>query len=197
MDRMSSAEASELDPIGATLVDVARRSIEHGVATGEPLRVDPNEYAEPLRRPRATFVTLKRNGELRGCMGALEASRPLVSDVAHNAHAAAFFDPRFAPMTAEELPGLEIHLSILSPLEPMVVADESDLLDQLRPGFDGLVLRDAHHRGTFLPSVWESLPDPVDFVRHLKVKAGFAPDDWSAGWEFFRYTVESIPRGAG
>lgn len=127
-------------------------------------------------------------------MGALEASRPLVSDVAHNAHAAAFRDPRFPPLPEAELAQLEIHLSILSPLEPLPVVDESDLLRQLRPGIDGLVLRDRSHQGTFLPSVWESLTEPAEFVRQLKHKAGLPAHDWSDDWEVLRYTVESIPR---
>jgi AmmeMemoRadiSam system protein A len=185
---MSSREPS--------LLEVARRSIEHGVATGDLLRLDVNDYPESLRKPRATFVTLHHEGELRGCMGALEASRPLVSDVAHNAHAAAFRDPRFPPLPEAELRDLEIHLSILSPLERLAVADESDLLRQLRPGIDGLVLRNQTHHGTFLPSVWEGLAEPAEFVRQLKRKAGLPQDDWSDDWEVLRYTVESIPRDA-
>jgi AmmeMemoRadiSam system protein A len=190
MDPMSSAESE------TCLLDVARRSIEHGVTAGEPIRLDVNDYPEPLRIPRATFVTLHRQGELRGCMGALEASRPLVSDVAHNAHAAAFRDPRFAALTEAELADLEIHLSILSPLEPLPVANEPDLLRQLRPGIDGLVVRDRTHQGTFLPSVWESLNEPAEFVRQLKHKAGLPQDAWSDDWEVLRYTVDSIPRDA-
>jgi len=178
---------------GALLLDVARRSIECGVRTGAALRVDPEDYPEPLRRIRATFVTLHLDGQLRGCIGALEARRPLVEDVAHNAFAAAHSDPRFAPLTEAELAGLEIHLSILSPLEPIAVADESELLRRLRPGVDGLVLRDRTHQGTFLPSVWESLPDPREFVRQLKRKAGLPVDAWSDDWQVLRYRVESIP----
>lgn len=188
MDPMSSPEHP--------LLEIARRSIEHGVATRDLLRLDVKDFPAPLRERRATFVTLHRDGELRGCMGALEASRPLVSDVAHNAHAAAFRDPRFAPASAAELIDLEIHVSILSPLEPLPVADESDLLRQLRPGIDGLVLRDSTHGGTFLPSVWESLTEPAEFVRQLKRKAGLPPDSWSGDWEVLRYTVDSIPHDA-
>ena len=184
--RKSSRESS--------LLDVARRSIEYGVATGEMLQTDVGDFPAPLRELRATFVTLHRDAKLRGCMGTLDAYRPLVSDIAHNAHAAAFRDPRFPPLPEAELDDLEIHLSILSPLEPLPVADESDLLRKLRPGIDGLVLRDQTHRGTFLPSVWESLREPAEFVRHLKQKAGLPADDWSETWEILRYTVESIPR---
>jgi AmmeMemoRadiSam system protein A len=158
------------------------------------LQTDVSDFPAPLREPRATFVTLHRNGELRGCMGTLDVSRPLVSDIAHNAHAAAFRDPRFPSLPEAELDGLEIHLSILSPLELLPVANESDLLRKLRPGIDGLVLRDQTHRGTFLPSVWESLREPTEFVRHLKQKAGLPQDGWSEDWEVLRYSVEAIPR---
>lgn len=191
---MSSREMSsrEVASREQSLLEVARRSISRGVATGDPLRLDVDDYPELLRKPRATFVTLQRDGKLRGCMGSLEASRPLVADIAHNAHAAAFRDPRFPPLTDAELADLEIHLSILSPLEPLPVADERDLLRKVRPGIDGLVLRDRTHRGTFLPSVWESLAEPSEFVRELKRKAGLPTDTWSDDWEVFRYTVESI-----
>ena len=182
---MSSRESSR----ESSLLDVARRSIEYGVATGEMLQTDVNDFPAPLRELRATFVTLHRDGELRGCMGTLDACRPLVSDIAHNAHAAAFRDPRFPPLPKAELDDLEIHLSILSPLEPLPVANESDLLRKLRPGIDGLVLRDQTHRGTFLPSVWESLREPAEFVRHLKDKAGLPTVDWSETWEMILTSV--------
>ena len=96
-------------------------------------------------------------------------------------------------MTAAELDGLEIHISVLSPLEPLLAPDEASLLAQIRPGIDGLVLRDGLRQGTFLPAVWESLPDPTKFLRALKGKAGLPEDAWSADWEVLRYTVESIP----
>ena len=158
----------------ATLMDVARRSIEHGLASGQPLVVIPSEYHLDLKAVRASFVTLQKNGQLRGCIGHLEAVQPVVVDVAENAFAAAFRDPRFSPLTAAEWPDVDVHLSLLTTPERMRFSDEADLIGQIRAGEDGLILQDGPNRGTFLPSVWESLPNPVDFLIHLKRKAGLA-----------------------
>ena len=177
----------------AVLLDVAGQSIACGVRIGQPLAVEPGAYPSELRERRATFVTLRRAGELRGCVGGLVASRPLVADVAHSAFGAAFRDSRFPPIEANEVDELEIHVSILSPLEPLSAADETALLDAIRPGVDGLVVRDGTRQGTFLPAVWESLPEPSAFWRELKRKAELPVDAWSSRWEFFRYTVESLP----
>jgi AmmeMemoRadiSam system protein A len=176
----------------ATLIDVARRSIEHGLATGQPLGVTPSEYGSELNAVRACFVTLHREGRLRGCIGHLEAIQPLVVDVAENAFAAAFRDPRFPSLTSAEWPTVDIELSILTPPEPMRFSDEADLLRQIRPGEDGLILEDGPYRGTFLPSVWESLPDPADFLVHLKHKAGLAPNHWSDTIAVARYRTQSF-----
>jgi len=171
---------------------VARASIEHGLRTGRPLAVDTARYPPPLREPGASFVTLNEHGQLRGCIGSLEAIRPLVEDVAHNAYAAAFSDPRFPPLRASELPDLDLHISVLSPATPMQFDSEQDLIRQLRPGVDGLVLEDGYHRGTFLPAVWESLPEPREFLQHLKLKAGLPPDYWSDTIRVSRYVTESF-----
>ena len=175
------------------LLEIARRSIAHGLQTGEPLVVDADAYPPELGEPRATFVTLRSAGELRGCLGGLVASRPLVVDVAHSAFGAAFRDSRFPPVEADEFGDLEIHVSILGPLEPLSVPDEKALLDAIRPGVDGLVVRDGARQGTFLPAVWESLPEPSSFWREIKRKAGLPVDSWSSRWEISRYTVESLP----
>jgi AmmeMemoRadiSam system protein A len=156
------------------------------------LEVDPRDYPESLRALRATFVTLKINNRLRGCIGALEARFALVVDVAEHAYAAAFEDPRFAPLRKEELPLLEVHLSILSPPEPIHASSEDDLLKQLRPGIDGLVLRFGERRATFLPSVWEDIRDPYVFLAQLKQKAGLPLDFWSDEMKTERYTTESF-----
>lgn len=175
------------------LLRVASDSIRHGFKDGSPLPVRVEDFPESLRPERATFVTLQKAGQLRGCIGMLEACRPLVADVAENAFAAAFEDPRFPPLAPLELDGLDIHVSILSPPEPMSVQDEADLLRQLRPGIDGLIIEDGPRRATFLPSVWEELPDPAAFLQHLKRKAGFRPDHWSRSFRASRYTAESAP----
>ncbi len=176
----------------ATLMDVARRSIEHGLASGQPLVVIPSEYHLDLKAVRASFVTLQKNGQLRGCIGHLEAVQPVVVDVAENAFAAAFRDPRFSPLTAAEWPDVDVHLSLLTPPERMRFSDEADLIGQIRAGEDGLILQDGPNRGTFLPSVWESLPNPVDFLIHLKRKAGLAANHWSDRVEVYRYHTESF-----
>jgi AmmeMemoRadiSam system protein A len=175
-----------------TLLDVARRSIESGLWHGNPLDVQPLDYPESLRPVRATFVTLQIQGRLRGCIGTLEVRFPLVKDVADHAFAAAFEDPRFPSLRKDEFPHLEIHISILSPSEPMVFGSENDLLAQLRPGIDGLVLHLGQRRATFLPSVWESLSEPYIFLAQLKQKAGLPLDFWSDDLKAERYTTESF-----
>lgn len=178
------------------LLDVAAESIAKALEQGVPWVPSAGDYPEALREPRATFVTLEMDGDLRGCIGALEAHRPLVQDVAHNAFAAAFQDPRFAPLTAPELPRLTLKISVLSVPEPVAFRSDADLLAQLRPGVDGLILKDKGHRGTFLPAVWEQLPNPSDFLAHLKRKAGLPMDYWSDDLEVLRYTTESFGRSA-
>ena len=179
----------------ATLLDVARASIQHGLRHRQALAVNPGDYPETLRPLRATFVTLEIGGQLRGCIGALTAYQPLVQDVAAHAYAAAFEDPRFAELRPDELPKLEIFISVLSPPEPMQFSSEEDLLKQVRPGVDGLILEFHHYRATFLPAVWESLPDPYVFLAQLKHKAGLPLDFWSPELRVERYTTEYF--GAG
>ena len=193
MEPISSSEAA---PLAADyqeiLLQVARAAVEHGVEHGQALSVRAEEYPAVLRPLRASFVTLRVQGELRGCIGTCQAVRPLVEDVAHNAHAAAFADPRFPPMSGEELADLHIHISLLSLPEAMTFFSQEELLAQVRPGVDGLLLEDGFNKGTLLPSVWESLPDVESFVRHLKLKAGLPPDHWSSSLRVYRYTAESI-----
>lgn len=175
-----------------TLLNLAKASIKHGLETGSPKPVNLDDYEPALREQGACFVTLQINKELRGCIGSLEAYRPLVEDVADNAFAAAFRDPRFSRLTDPEYEQLHYHISVLDKPQPMSFSSEQDLLQQIRPGIDGLVLHDKFNKGTFLPSVWESLPDPEDFLRHLKMKAGLSPNYWSDTIQVERYTVESI-----
>ncbi|MES9857823.1 MAG: AmmeMemoRadiSam system protein A [Sedimenticola sp.] len=176
-----------------TLLSLAHDAITQGLEHQSPVKIDPAVYPEHLQATRAAFVTLHRNGQLRGCIGHLEAIQPLVQDVCDNAFAAAFRDPRFPPLSAAELADLELHISVLTPSSPMNFSSEEDLLRQLQPGIDGLILEDGRYRGTFLPSVWEQLPNPTDFLRRLKQKAGLAPDYWSKSLTVRRYYTESFP----
>lgn len=173
------------------LLDTARKSIQEGLENGRPLVVSA-EPDSPFAAPGACFVTLESNDQLRGCIGSLEAYRPLMTDVAENAYAAAFRDPRFAPLTSPELGTLNLSISILTPAESVTFDSQEDLLGQLRPGIDGLILQDGARRGTFLPSVWESLPEAERFLNHLKLKAGLPEDYWSDSVQVWRYKTESI-----
>ena len=141
---------------------------------------------------RSSFVTLHRNEELRGCCGTLDAPRSLAEDVWRNAWAAAFNDYRFPALTAAEWPQVTLHLSLLTVPEPLDVISEEQLLAVLRPSIDGLILESDTGRATFLPAVWEQLPDPVQFVRHLKTKAGWPATFWSSRVRCWRYTTESF-----
>lgn len=174
------------------LLQLARDSIQHGLAGGKALSVENSSYPTRLQEELACFVTLNINKTLRGCIGHLKAYQPLVVDVAENAFAAAFRDPRFPLLSESELVDLEIHVSILSPSQPIEFSSEQDLIKQLCPASDGLILEHRGHRGTFLPSVWESLPDATSFLRHLKLKAGLTADYWSDDIRMFRYTTESF-----
>lgn len=182
-----------------TLLAVARRSVEHGLAEGRAIKVPVGEYPPALRERRASFVTLHRRGELCGCIGSLVARRPLVEDVASNAYAAGFEDRRFPSVTQNDLQDLTIHLSILHPAEPMSFTSEADLLGQLRPGEDGLILEESKPgflcrrcRSTFLPAVWKTLLEREMFLQQLKIKAGLPADYWSDTLRVWRYTVDSI-----
>jgi len=174
------------------LLQLAGDSIKKGLC-GETLAVRAADYPEPLCLLRATFVTLHVEENLRGCIGTLEARRTLVEDVVSNAYGAAFRDTRFPTLTWPEYERLDIHISILSLPEPVPFSSEEDLLAQLRPQVDGLIIEEGFYRGTFLPSVWEQLPEPREFLRHLKHKAGLSPDYWSSRIRVQRYTTESIP----
>jgi hypothetical protein len=176
----------------ALLLELAGASIRHGLATGKPLQVDLQALPPECSERRATFVTLKRHGELRGCVGCLKALRPLAQDIALQAYSAAFLDSRFPPVRAGELEGLSIALSLLTPPEPLSFVSEADLIAQLRPGVDGLILERGLDRGTFLPSVWQSLPEPREFLRQLRLKAGLPALHPLERVKAFRYTVEAI-----
>lgn len=174
------------DNAGVTLVGIAKAAIDAELGGGGLAR----RAEEPwLLEPGAAFVTLMRNNELRGCIGSLEPKRALAEDVHANALNAAFRDPRFKPLTVHEWIDTWVEVSVLSALEPIPVVSEQAVLASLRPGIDGLVLEFGHHRGTFLPQVWEQLPTPQAFLNNLKRKAGLPPDFWEADMKLSRYAV--------
>lgn len=174
------------------LIQQTSISIQYGLKHGHAGIIDPPQFPQPLQEIRSCFVTLEINGELRGCIGTLEATRPLIADVHHNAYAAAFSDPRFPSLQEKEFPLIAIHISILGAPEPMSFESEENLITQIKPSVDGLILEAEGHRGTFLPSVWESLPDTRSFLTHLKMKAGLPDDYWSEHIRIWRYTTEMI-----
>lgn len=178
-----------------TLLEIAFASIRYGLSTRRPLSVASGDYHDTLQTPRATFVTLQLEGRLRGCIGSLEPRYPLVVDVAENAFAAAFRDPRFLSLSATELTALECHISVLGTPVTMAFDSEADLITQLRAGVDGLVLEEVGgYRGTFLPSVWDQLPAPRDFFAQLKRKAGLPEDYWSKTLRVLRYETTGFHR---
>lgn len=171
---------------GDVLLALAREAIARALDPD----CEPAPRPDWLGAPGATFVTLTRDSALRGCIGSLEAVRPIGEDVQRNAVAAAFSDPRFAPLRREEWPGLRVSVSELSPPEPLAHdGTEADALRRLRPGVDGLILSFGSHRATFLPKVWEQLPEPRAFLRALRAKAGLPPDFWHPSIRLSRYTA--------
>jgi len=174
------------------LLALARQSVEQGLLAQRWVAMPQVEMPAELLHHRSSFVTLRIGKQLRGCCGNLVASHPVAEDVWRNAWASAFADPRFSPLENDEWPDVHVHVSVLSPLEPVSVADEADLIERLRPGIDGLVLERDDSRATFLPDVWEQISDPVDFVRHLKQKAGWPAHSWSERIRVQRYTTESF-----
>ena len=158
------------------------------------MRLDMKDFPEPLHGNGACFVTLNKDGKLRGCIGTIQAHRPLITDAAENAGRAAFRDQRFKPLAAEELTEhlITMHISVLSPQVAMTFSGEADLVAQLWPGRDGVVLQDQGKRGVFLPTVWEQLPERQEFFTHLKRKAGLADDHWSDSMQAWRYVTEGV-----
>lgn len=179
------------DTLGRQLLALARNAIKHRLrGIPEAAAADP-----ALAAAGAVFVTLTQDGQLRGCIGSLEAWRPLAEDVRENARAAAFRDPRFPPLAADELPRTRVEVSLLTPAEPIAFVDEADALRQLRPGEDGIVLECGSRCATFLPQVWEQLPEPAHFLGQLKRKAGLPGDFWSDDLRLSRYRVEKWKEG--
>ena len=181
--------------LGPTLLILARNAI--ATRLHQPVNAAPQgcflrgALDNPtLHKTAATFVTLTQNGQLRGCIGTLEAWRPLITDVQENACSAAFRDPRFKPLQGDEFDKTHVEVSLLTPAEPLHFEDELDALAQLRPMIDGIIFTAGRHRSTFLPQVWEQLPDPATFLAQLKLKAGLPAGYWGPNVQLERYTVE-------
>lgn len=189
-------------PIGQTpltddelrqVVHVAERSVETAVLRGACHHPDVADHPAALGEPRAAFVTLRRHGQLRGCIGTLAATAPLVVTVADQARAAALDDPRFQPVQPHELDDLEVSVSVLTRPVPLPMADFDQLVSALRPGVDGIVVEVGPNRATFLPSVWEELPDRLQFLDALWRKAGLPPRAWPRHIRISRYTAQHAP----
>ncbi len=185
------------DEQGRALVTLAREVILHELGGPEPTRPAGRRFEEPA----ATFVTVTREGRLHGCIGSIAPRRSLADDVEENAVAAAFMDPRSSAFREEWIPEMGVEVTVLGPLEPIRFTSEEDLLRRIVPRVDGLLLRYGPYRGTFLPQVWESLPEPKRFLDELKNKAGLPRDFWADGVEVFRFRVQkwgdrhAAPRG--
>ncbi len=178
------------------LLSLARETVGRVARGQEAPPVDLDEVPERLRREGASFVTLTEHGRLRGCIGSLEARRPLALDVQQNAVGAAMHDPRFPPVSPQEVGELTIEISVLSQPEPLRYDGVADLCRKLRPGVDGVVIEQNWHRATFLPQVWEKLPDERQFLQRLCLKAGLTPDAYSRGdLDVYTYQVEEFQEG--
>ncbi len=188
----AAATRTLLDRHGEALLALAAASIQHGLEHAKALGAGPADCAAELAEHGASFVTLRRDGKLRGCIGTSEAHRPLVVDVSDNGFRAAFKDPRFPALKPDEVPGLEVSVSVLSRQTPMAFSSEAEFLELLRPGTDGLIIEEGKKRALFLPSVWSQLSEPRVFVEHLKAKAGLPKDHWSDTFHARRFTALEI-----
>lgn len=175
------------------LLRLAREAIEHAVRGKTPPAIHLPSLPIRLREAGASFVTLTVGGALRGCIGTLEAYQPLAEDVREHAIAAALHDPRFPPVRENELSSIQIEVSRLTPPLPLEYKDAADLLAKLRPHVDGVILRDGFRRATFLPQVWEKIPNPPEFLDHLCLKMGANPDLWRRKhFDVMTYQVEEF-----
>ena len=171
------------------LLSIARISIESGLESNRSPHIDLAELDAELRTEAAVFVTLTRSGALRGCVGSLQARDPLAQAVADSAFNAAFRDRRFTPLAASEFAATRIEISVLSVAETLAADSRQDLLQQLQPGVDGLIIEDRGYRSTFLPKVWEKIESPEEFLQQLMLKAGLAAYHWSPSLVVSRYTT--------
>jgi hypothetical protein len=180
----------------AKVIELAQAAIARAAAGQSRPEVAVGTFPAALQRPGATFVTLTKAGRLRGCLGSLQAFRPLVLDVVERAHASARRDPRFPPVRPEELASLTLEVAVLTPPVPLAFRDEDELLATLRPGQDGLTIEDRGRRATFLPKVWTDIPEPERFLARLKQKAGLPPDHWSPTLRAWTYRTNRLEAAA-
>ncbi|WP_426414872.1 AmmeMemoRadiSam system protein A [Aestuariirhabdus sp. LZHN29] len=172
------------------LLLLARQAIAERWLDGGDCKDKPSTEPALLQRPAAAFVTLTQNGRLRGCMGTMDAQRALAQEVIEDARSAAFRDLRFPPLTEAELDTIRIEISILSPMQPIAAANREQLLKALRPGVDGVLIESGNQHATFLPQVWEQLPDGDDFLDHLLRKAGLDTQRWADDMTAYCYQVQ-------
>ena len=178
------------------LLELAREAITRATHRQESPPVDLNAVSGEVRRDGASFVTLTKRGELRGCIGSLEPRRLLAEDVRENAVSAAFRDPRFPPVSAEELDDLHVEVSVLSAPQRLPYDGPDDLVAKLRPGVDGVVIESGWNRATFLPQVWDKIPDPHQFLEHLCRKAFLSTNAYhKPGLDVYVYQVEKFEEG--
>lgn len=198
-DAQQDAPTGELAQADRTrLLNLARGTIERALEQdAAPRDLSLDGLPAPLTRTRASFVTLTQGGGLRGCVGSFPARRALADDVCRNAERAAFADARFPPLQPQDLADLQISISALNAPEPVPGRGEAEVRRQLRPGIDGVVLQTPGTGGLFLPQVWAHLPEPADFLRQLKLKAGLSPDAWPRGLRVLRFTADTVCEAAG
>lgn len=176
------------------ILTLAKNAIQYGLEHCERMQADHSVFPAILLEPKATFVTLKIGDNLRGCMGNLTAHESLVDSVSSNAFNAAFQDPRFPGLEPEEVGQLSINVSLLSSSQRIYAASEEELLQQLVPEVDGIILKEGTRSSTFLPDVWKKIPQPDEFLKQLKRKAGLPENYWSKSLVCERYTAISIGR---
>lgn len=191
-DEIARRQRALLNALTPTMLQLAFRSIVEGFRHNQPLVPHLAHYPPALQQDGASFVTLKQEGALRGCIGSVIAHQPLATDIADSAFKAAFRDPRFKPVVETEWPALSLSISLLSKPAPWPVANEEEAISGLRPGHDGVILQHKNARGLFLPAVWESIPEPRLFMRRLKQKAGLSPDGWEPDYKLYKFGATEI-----
>jgi len=164
---------------GKYLLDLARKTIGNKLSNSKPPHIDPKTLPQKFREKLGTFVTVTIDGNLRGCIGHIIPRETLIEGIRENAINAAFRDPRFSPLTQEEFDEIEIEISVLTLPQELAYTDANDLLAKLRPGVDGVIIKKGYHEATFLPQVWDQLPDKKEFLTHLCLKAGLSPHSWN------------------